>query len=46
MNSLEVGVVAQDLVCDVFGDAVVDVDCALLGGGELVPLLLLSLLVS
>ncbi len=44
--SLEVGVVAQDFVCDVLGDAFVDVgDGALLSGGKLVPLLLLRLLI-
>ena len=46
MHPLEVGVVSEDLVSDVFGDAFVDVHCALLGCGELVPLLLLCLLVS
>ncbi len=46
VHALEIGVVAEDLVCDVFGDAFVDIHCTLLGCGELVPLLLLRLLVS
>ncbi len=44
MHALEIGVVPEDLVCDVFGDAFVDIHCALLGYGELVRLLLLRLL--
>lgn len=45
MHSLEVGVVPQHLVSQVLGDLFVDVgNGALLGGGELVPFLLLLLL--
>ena len=45
MHVLEIGVVSDDLVCDVFGEAFVDIHCALLEYGEIALLLLLCFLV-